>query len=56
MSKHNALKAYVGEDKDKRPDKNVALGDKEWLLNASCSVLRAKKTPKTIRYDVVRVG
>jgi len=35
---------------------NVALGDKEWLLDASAAVLRAKKAPKTIRYDGIRVG
>ena len=34
---------------------NVALGDNEWLLDAAAAVLRAKKAPKTIRYDV-RVG
>jgi hypothetical protein len=35
---------------------NMTLGDKEWLFDASAAVLRAKKAPKTIRYDDVRVG
>jgi len=28
---------------------NVALGDKEWLVDASAAVLRAKWVPRTIR-------
>jgi hypothetical protein len=56
VSKHSALKAFVGEDKDKRRDKRGTLCDKERLLNASAAVLRANKAPRTIRQDGIRGG